>query len=60
LHVGQYLGSTALSSVHLYPHFKHIHSAKSSSPETIFQNHCLSTLKHLNLYLQTQTVMRAQ
>ena len=29
-HVGQYLGSTLLSSTHLYPHFKHIHSGKAS------------------------------
>jgi len=29
-HVGQYLGSTLLSSIHLYPHFKHIHSGKIS------------------------------
>jgi len=28
--VGQYLGSTLLSSIHLYLHFKHIHSGKAS------------------------------
>jgi len=53
-HVGQYLGSTLLSSTHLYPHFKHTHSGKTFSPRLSLE--CLLlTFKHLNLYLRSIT-----
>lgn len=50
-HVGQYLGSSGLSSTHLFPHFKQIHSGKLFHLKLSLKE----LLSNLNLFSGQQT-----